>query len=287
VYSERDYGVYAEYSHLSLATAVRDIIANLPDGRRDYHEAIRAFAETLYGKLGQNKDALYFLDKTPRYYFIIDEIVEIFPDAKFIFLFRNPLSVMASMIRSFHRNRLGDLRHRVDLLEGPRLLARGWERHKHSAIAVQYEDLVINPARTVGKIFEYLGMTASNPGSLLSDFSGVDLRGKMGDQIGTRQYVNVEPTTVEKWKDTLGSLLRKYYAMKYIESLGEEVVQSLGYDYHILLQDVSDNEANFDHIAGDLAWLGLCKVRTIFELFLLGERRKIAKVRGGRVYPHH
>ncbi len=70
----------------------------------------------------------YFLDKTPRYYLIIPEIAQIFPDAKFIFLFRNPLQVISSVMKTWCKGTLNGLhRYNNDLINGPQLLSEGYE----------------------------------------------------------------------------------------------------------------------------------------------------------------
>ena len=61
-----------------------------------YNEASSAFARKIYNALlsQQNKDI--FIDKTPRYYHILDFIDALFPLAHKIWIKRNPFDVMAS-----------------------------------------------------------------------------------------------------------------------------------------------------------------------------------------------
>jgi hypothetical protein len=40
-------------------------------------------------------EARYFLDKTPRYHYVVDDLFRVFPEAKTIFLWRNPLAIVA------------------------------------------------------------------------------------------------------------------------------------------------------------------------------------------------
>ena len=51
-----------------------------------------------------DSDSIYFLDKTPRYYLILKELEQVFPDAKFIFLFRNPVQIYASMLSTWGKD---------------------------------------------------------------------------------------------------------------------------------------------------------------------------------------
>ena len=61
-----------------------------------YKGEVKKLALQLYSKEGL--PGKYVLDKTPRYYHILPELLELFPKAKFVLLQRNPLSVFASIL---------------------------------------------------------------------------------------------------------------------------------------------------------------------------------------------
>ena len=61
------------YDRKTLARAHTHLRTMLPGGEADYEEALRAFADVLYTKLAV-RDSMYILDKTPRYYLMIDQI---------------------------------------------------------------------------------------------------------------------------------------------------------------------------------------------------------------------
>ncbi|HWN97614.1 MAG TPA: sulfotransferase, partial [Methylomirabilota bacterium] len=85
VYALREKGVSAEYIHVSMAQGFGDFVSKLPGGRADYFQEVRAMLERLQQKIPA-PGKTYFLDKTPRYHLILEELAEIFPDAKFIVL---------------------------------------------------------------------------------------------------------------------------------------------------------------------------------------------------------
>ena len=126
---------------------------------RAYLEAVRAYATTLYESALRPTGKRLFLDKTPRYYFICDELRRVFPKAKFIFLLRNPLAVLASILETWVKQDWSILRwYQADLLQAPRLIADAiagspspinGERGETAPITVGYEDLVANPTSTV------------------------------------------------------------------------------------------------------------------------------------------
>ena len=88
LYANRSNGALTNYCHRFAYQGLTDLINILPEKENQYNAYLKEFFENLYSSLVK-EDHDYFLDKTPRYFFIIPEIVKIFPDAKFIFIFRN------------------------------------------------------------------------------------------------------------------------------------------------------------------------------------------------------
>ncbi len=283
VYSLRKDGTFAQYSHISSQNAVTDILEQLPNGVDDYYEGLRLFANTIYHQLNR-ENTKYFLDKTPRYYLISDEISKIYPEAKFIFLFRNPLAVLASTIKSFYRDRLGDWRHKIDLFQGPVMLSQGYQKLKDRSIAIQYEDLLSEPEKYISKICEYLEIPYDD--SLVTEFSKTNLKGSMGDQIGTSKYSSLELKTLEKWRVTLRTFLRKKYAIKYLKKLGPDTVSNLGYDMHNLINEVKMLDSKKDKFITDLIQLILCEIRIFFEIPLQKQNLKKSIVTKDSRYVH-
>src|SRR3954464_9285160 len=76
--------------HLA-ALALRDLLSEA-----QFREACRAFALSAYNQKLEQAGKLIFIDKTPRYGQILPFLDELFPDAKKIWLQRNPLDVAVS-----------------------------------------------------------------------------------------------------------------------------------------------------------------------------------------------
>jgi len=72
-----------------------------PEGEDAYFQAVRQMTLNLYGGVLQNSGKRYFLDKTPRYYYILPELYRTFPEAKYILLLRNPLAILCSIFNTF------------------------------------------------------------------------------------------------------------------------------------------------------------------------------------------
>jgi len=117
LYGLKKEGVYAEYSHLGVYHALQDLCKELPNGEEDYLAAVRSAALKIYGQLSDG-NGKYFLDKTPRYALVVEEIIKTFPDGKVIFLWRNPLAVVASIIDTFGSGNWKLFHNKVDLFDG-------------------------------------------------------------------------------------------------------------------------------------------------------------------------
>ena len=114
-----------------------DFCAELPGGERDYLDAVARFAGDLYSRVAP--DAEYFLDKTPRYHLIVDRLLDAFGDqARFVFLWRNPLAVAASYLDSWGHGRWNLHYFANDLYDGVAKLADAYAAHRGSSVVVRY-----------------------------------------------------------------------------------------------------------------------------------------------------
>ena len=185
-YTLRPAGIDAEYVHPLLVAAIEDFSAELPRGREDYLEEMRDFALRLYAKAAGDA-ATHFLDKTPPYCLVAEEIMRLFPEGKFVFLWRNPLSVLASMIDTWgpwHPTFMSS-----DLFIGlPRLVA-AFESHREGVYAARFEDLVGGDEAHWRALMGYLGIEF-DPASLTS-FAEVELNGRMGDPTGRKASTDI------------------------------------------------------------------------------------------------
>ena len=235
-YAYKKEGVLAEYAHNLSFSAFEDFINNLPGKEKDYFEALGSFANTLYEKQCSNEEK-YFLDKTPRYYNIIPEIAKAFPDAKFIFLFRNPVHVMSSMIQTWGNGSLRSLyTHERDLNYGPIALSKGYELLKDKSYAIQYEEYVSNPNKHTKEICEYLEIDFDE--NTLSGFSNQNIKGRMGDPTGINEYKTISANSLSKWKNTFDTAFRKNIIYKYISNIEEKIFDIQGYKKIDILNEI-------------------------------------------------
>ena len=274
---------YAAYSANTLKVATEALLEQLPDGRSGYEAAIRSLGNSLYSQLATGGER-YVLDKTPRYYLIIEDIRRIFPDAKLIFLFRNPPAVAASIVSSFHSGRMGNVRHRIDVFEGPKHLARGYNSVRESSIAVQYERLVTDPKAELKRICDYLDIEFV--ATMLEDFGSVPVVG-LGDMFGSNRHKTVSTSAVDRWKEVFGTPYRRRYLRKYLDYLGPECVETMGYDFGKLRSEVEDLPVRFE--IGFIDWLYELrgKFMSTLEIPLLRQKIKDTRARRGKYFIHY
>src|SRR5262245_40499479 len=91
----------APFDHINAAEAMKTFVAGLPRGEADYLDALRAYADTLYGRMLGPTGKRYFLDKTPAYALVLPFLTRLYPEAHYIVLTRHPLAVASSYADSF------------------------------------------------------------------------------------------------------------------------------------------------------------------------------------------
>jgi len=241
-YAYKKEGVLTEYAHNVSYEAFKDFIDNLPNKENDYYEALGEFAKTLYKKHCLNNE-IYFLDKTPRYIYIIPQIAKIFPRAKFIFLFRNPVHVMSSMMQTWCEGRFKKMySYEMDLNHGFKALSKGFELLKDRSYAIQYETFVTNPKKYTSEICEYLNLKFDS--NMIDNFSIQDTKGRMGDPTGVREYKKIDVRSLDKWKKTFNTSFRKKYLKKYIMGIDEKYFKIQGYEKEEIIYEI-DNLVTF------------------------------------------
>ncbi len=228
-------GTASVYSHQTSQIAIEDLIRAMPDGKKEYNIYLRQFVESVYQSVS-NENSIYFIDKTPRYYLIIPEIAELFPDAKYIFLFRNPIQIYASIITTWGAGSLRRLfHHKVDLREGPIHVTDGFLKLKDKAYSLRYEDFVQNPRDQLVALLDYLGLKYEE--GMLASLSAQAASVRTGDQVGDNRTRGIDPGSLDKWKSVFNNRFRKRILRKYIESIPEQTLQVQGYDkIDILMQ---------------------------------------------------
>ena len=215
----------AVYSHHTAANAINDFIACQPSGEDVFYSAISKYAQCLYDNAAQG--SRYFLDKTPRYYLLLQRLPQMFPDAKIILLIRNPLAVLASLCKTYYKGRFMWPDYWIDWDEGHACLSMTIAALPENIEIVHYEELVTHPAKVTRRLCERLGIRFQE--TVLTAYRNIDFNGRMGDPTGIKQYDAVDTKSVEKWQQFFGTPFRQTIAHKMLDRIGDEHLTRLGY----------------------------------------------------------
>ena len=235
LYSLREEGLAADYNPALARTAVKEFLSRLPEGEEAYWQAVRGMLSDLYSRALSESGKSFFLDKTPRYYFIIPELRHVFADARLVILLRNPLAVLSSILGTWVKCedplQLRPFRH--DLMTAPRLLLEGI-RSCPSAIVVHYEDLVSNPAEEIRSLCLKLGV-AFQPGMIEYGAAAGGERWLYGDQDTVYREKRPAGPYATHWRSILNRFPEwEVWARSYLDALGPDLMRDLGYDYEEL-----------------------------------------------------
>jgi len=274
LYPLKEHGIYAEYSHSVMHRALQGFLKNLPSEKEDYLTAVRGAALTLYKKAADNS-SIYFLDKTPRYHLICEDIIETFPDGKFIFLWRNPLSIISSIIETWGKGRWNLFNYKIDLYDGINNLTNTYRKYEEKSLAINYEDFITDMDSELKRVFTYLELELQT--DIKKKYIDVVLRGEMGDDTGKRSYSHISEKPIEKWKGILCNPFRKFWCKKYINWLGSSRLESMGYVKRKLLEDLEEVEANFNSFSGDLVLAAGGVIYCLFDPNILMRKLKMIK----------
>ncbi|TCK18856.1 GT2 family glycosyltransferase [Thiogranum longum] len=252
LYTLRKTGVSAEYDADLARQGLEDFLAELDDGSQVHLDAVRAYAARLYGAALAQSGKTIFLDKTPRYYQIIPELRACFPKAKFVFLLRNPAAVLSSTLQTWFDNdpeKLNGTSNCRDLTAGAVFLADALRDFGDNAIVVHYEDLVSDPKQTIDVLCDQLGLTFEE--NVLDYSHTASFNGHHGDQTRIHEHGKAVEDYRDAWVHNLQDKSRMQYTLDYLETLGPEVMDGLGYDAGEIRGALQTTQENSEWIAAD------------------------------------
>jgi hypothetical protein len=250
VYAAREGGSLAEYGEVAPSRAIRQFIRGLSDGEEGYRDELRRFVLGLYWRASEGRGR-YFLDKTPRYHFIVEDLFRLFPDGKFVFLWRNPLAIVASIVETWGGGRWKVERWHRDLFDGAVRLLDAYERHSDASHAIRYEDLVTDPDSTLRSVFDYLDLSFEP--SRLASLASVKLSGRMGDRTGSVRYGAISTDPLDAWRATVMNPVRKRWLRGYLRWIGDRRLSTMGYDLAELTRELDAVPFGFRRVGSDLA----------------------------------
>jgi Sulfotransferase family len=248
LYALRESGTVADYNQGSMAGGVRGFADEyLPRGVDSYLDAIHDLTLRLYTEATPGKR--HFLDKSPRYHLIADDLLRLFPEGKFIFLFRQPLAVAASMIETWAEGKWNLDHYSADLF-GLARLAETYDANKARAARVRYEDLLTQPIEAVRQLLDYLELPADE--TIVQRFVDLPMRNPRYWDPNTVRYQGISREPLDKWKTTMASPLRKTWCRRYLLWLGSERLEIMGYELDHLLAELDSIDVRLRQLPSDL-----------------------------------
>jgi hypothetical protein len=224
--------------------AIRYSLSELSNPNEVIKEAFLNAYSTICTKHSNEQNAKYFLDKTPRYYYIIDEIIKHFQAAKILLLLRNPLSVLSSILNTWVDNDYSLLAHyQDDLLLAPKILAETLKKNHTNIYPVYYEQLINAPTNQLKNICNFLNIDFND--ALLKP--NKEKKWFFGDQT-TIYKQNQILKNDQKLKLKIKSRQDWRLHSDYLDYLGPDLMKSLGYDFaeHRLMLDKMKPKFSFN-----------------------------------------
>lgn len=205
-------------------------------GRSSGRKGVERARETLLALYQMRLDGerrKVFVDKTPRYYAILDLVGEIFPKSKSLLLLRNPMDIFASYkstwnasIAMFEPGKASVLAR--DFCEGLFTLARLANSAKGDLLVLRYEDLVADPEKALRATCAFAGVEFSvsmlayaDNGKLIAQYR----QSPVGDPVASSRPMPANSRTVNAWDQRLE--LSEIQGL--IDVLGTEIFERLGY----------------------------------------------------------
>jgi hypothetical protein len=234
LYALREEGIQTEYSAGLAREALNSVFEELPRGRKDYIEGVADMYQTLYAKLLEPTDATLFVDKTPRYYLILPELKEVFPEANYILLVRHPLSVLASILRTWVRSDwLSLFNFRTDLLKAPQQICAEQDGFESSASFIRYEDLVRHPESEISELCKSLNLNFE-PG-MIEYGDGQAENWEFGDPESVYEHNRPKISRLEKWAQP-DNAQEWRLLWEYAHQIGPGIFKAFGYSFEHCLQ---------------------------------------------------
>ena len=264
---------YANYRENNVEVSMHDIRAQWPQFDQSYKNGVQHLMLDIYQNLAKGRR--YFIDKTPRYTLIAEEIIQTFHDAKFIILWRHPMAVAASISSTFFKGlwRFDDFI--IDLTTGLDRLREFEKAHPEQICSIRYEDLVSNQAETLTTIGNYLGIHSLEnlAGKTLPKTAG----GTLGDPSGTKKYKKISSESRDQWLSSYTNWYRNNWATKYFQDPRANWLETLGYT---LPTEISTARSGLHFIEG------LKEQYAVSKKMKRRDRRGLKLFKKHHIFPH-
>jgi hypothetical protein len=223
----------APYDPIITQLGLRELVGLLPDGEKDWFDALRLATDHLYRRALEPSGRTIFLDKTPAYALVLEFLAKLYPDARYVVLTRQPMAVWSSVIDSFFD---GDHQaahaHNLILERYVPAIARFLRERPVPMHHLRYEDLVQDPEKHMREVCAFLGLPFE-PGMV--DYgkqpAPVAAAGRgLGDPVTVARETRPTTASVAKWLEALAlDPLRLAQCQEIAERLDDADLEAWGY----------------------------------------------------------
>ncbi len=172
--------------------------------------------------LHQNKQARHVGDKNPQYTLYLKELIKLYPEAKFVWITRDPRAQVYSMLKvSFERKIVSALAYRWQQYN--KKAAAFSHAHPAKMLWIKYEDLVAEPVETLQRTCTFLGVD-------YQEYMLTQRTSTLEDQpfFKTPQHLSLNKalslSPLKAWKEHLNRS-----QIELIEAICQPVMETLGY----------------------------------------------------------
>jgi len=226
----------ADYNGEYSRRALNQLFEEGALSKEDYTKCVRDSGRKIYNLLsGGQLGHKIFLDKTTRYYQIADKLLETFPGSKVVLIQRNPIAILFS---TWETNFKGDWKaffestdRRIDLLNGPEAIVNLKEKKHPRLFTVIYEELVTKPELVLQNVCSFIGIDFIPE---MLDY-GSKVRFPGSERVDPKSiYQHDKPVTdyIDSWKDKIVNRQDQIIAKGYLNYLGPNIFEKLGYDFY-------------------------------------------------------
>ncbi|MEM9072995.1 MAG: sulfotransferase [Myxococcota bacterium] len=219
----------APYDHINAAEAIRTFVDGLPRGEDDYLDALRSYADTLYGRMLAPSEKSRFLDKTPAYALVWPFLTRLYPSAKYIVLTRHPLAVFSSYAQSFFNGDWREAARFNPVVERyVPAMAELLRQRPVPLVHLAYETVVQEPEKQLERAFAFLGLE-NEPEAV--NYQRTEMKAGMGDPINVQKHKRPTTASMHKWALEVQDDSQKLsMARDMIARLSDDDLSVWGYD---------------------------------------------------------
>jgi len=233
----------APYDHINAAEALRSFVAGLPNAEADYLDAVRAYTDTLYGRMLAPSGKRYFLDKTPANALVMPFLTQLYPRARYVVLTRHPLEIASSYANSFFAGdwRAANTFNPVVNRYVPAIAHVLREPPRHLC-HVDYAQLTREPDAQLARLFAFLELDHQPDAVNYGDHfrHAPQSHGMRGDPYTVNHQRRPVASAVASWCHELGTNAKaRAVASQIVAALDPDDLRTWGFEHAELVRNVA------------------------------------------------